>query len=108
MHTVGAKTGRARTNGLVYGRDGERYLVVPSNGGAARAPGWYHNVRARPECEIQIGTDRRDAIASMVTREDPDFERLWKIVNSVNHNRYDAYQKATERPIPIVVLTPTA
>lgn len=39
LHTVGAKTGQARTNSLTYARDGDTYLIVASMGGAPRSPG---------------------------------------------------------------------
>jgi hypothetical protein len=45
-------------------------------------------------------------IARTVLPEDPDYSRLWQIVNENNSNRYAAYQTKTSRPIPIVVLTP--
>ncbi|MGH3524564.1 MAG: nitroreductase/quinone reductase family protein, partial [Mycobacterium sp.] len=37
---------------------------------------------------------------------DPDYARLWQIVNKNNADRYEAYQKKTSRPIPVVVLKP--
>ena len=43
----------------------------------------------------------------MLGPSDPDYERLWKIVNGNNKDRYTAYQKQTSRPIPVVVVTPT-
>jgi hypothetical protein len=55
LHTVGAKTGRPRTTSLTYARDGDSYLIVASNGGEDRYPGWYHNLRKRPDCEINVG-----------------------------------------------------
>src|SRR5262245_52265471 len=58
LHTAGAKTGQPRTNTLTYARDGENYLVVASDGGAERYPAWYHNLRADPEPEINVGTKR--------------------------------------------------
>ena len=56
LHTVGAKTGIARTNTLSYARDGDAYLVVASNGGDRKAPGWYFNVKAEPMVEINVGS----------------------------------------------------
>jgi deazaflavin-dependent oxidoreductase (nitroreductase family) len=106
LRTTGRKSGATRTNGLVYARDGDDYLVVPSNGGADKAPGWLYNVRAKPEVEVQVGRERRPGKARVVERTDPDFDRLWKIVNENNRDRYTAYQKQTERPIPIVAVTP--
>ena len=80
---------------------------MPSNGGADRAPAWLHNLRANPGVEIQIGRDRQPATARVVEKTDPDFERLWAIVNENNQDRYRAYQEKTARPIPVVVLTPS-
>jgi deazaflavin-dependent oxidoreductase (nitroreductase family) len=106
LRTVGAKTGAQRTNALTYAKDGDTYLVVASNGGAPRSPGWYHNVRKNPDVEIQIGTRRIPVHARTVLPGDDDRDRFWKVVNDHNRNRYRAYQKATTRPIPIVALTP--
>lgn len=106
LRTVGAKTGAQRTSCLTYARDGASYLVVASNGGDRRYPGWYHNLRADPAAEIQIGTTRLRVAARMVMPGDPDFDRLWTIVNDNNSNRYRNYQKLTDRPIPVAVLSP--
>jgi F420H(2)-dependent quinone reductase len=107
LRTTGRRSGATRTNALVYARDGERYLVVPSNGGADKAPAWLHNLRAEPGVVVQVGRDRKRATAAVVDRSDPDFERLWKAVNDNNSGRYDAYQEKTKRPIPVVALTPS-
>ena len=106
LRTVGARTGEPRTNALSYARDGASYVVVASMGGAPRSPGWYHNLRARPEAEIQVGTRRIAVRASFVGADHPDRERLWALVNRHNANRYANYQRLTSRTIPVVVLTP--
>jgi deazaflavin-dependent oxidoreductase (nitroreductase family) len=107
LRTTGRRSGETRTNGLVYARDGEDYLVVASNGGAERHPAWFHNLRANPDVEIQIGRERRPATCRVVDPSSAGYERLWKIVNENNRDRYSAYQEQTARPIPIVVITPT-
>lgn len=106
LHTVGAKTGLVRTNSLSYARDGRDYLVVASNGGDRRAPGWYHNVKANPSVQINVGPRRFPVTAAPVLPDDPDYVRLWRIVNANNADRYDGYQARTSRPIPVVRLTP--
>ena len=106
LRTTGRRSGATRTNGLVYARDGDDYLVVASNGGADRPPGWLHNLRANPDVEVQIARERRSATARIVEPADPDYDRLWKIVNEKNRDRYTAYQKQTERAIPVVAVTP--
>ena len=106
LHTVGAKTGLARTTSLTYAKDGDAYLVVASKGGEPTAPGWYFNLRAKPDIEINVGPKRLPVTARVVGKDDPDYARLWQVVNKNNANRYAGYQKRTTRPIPVVALTP--
>lgn len=108
LHTVGAKTGQQRANSLAYAKDGDDYLVVASKGGEPKAPGWYHNLKAKPQVEINVGPKRFGVTAKPVLPQDPDYPRLWDIVNNMkgNKNRYIGYQKRTTRPIPVIVLTP--
>jgi F420H(2)-dependent quinone reductase len=105
LRTTGRKTGQIRTNSLVYAADGDRYLVVASKGGAPTAPAWLLNLRAKPAVEVQIGRTRFTATATEIGSGDPDYARVWKLTNDKNSNRYDAYQKKTTRPIPVVALT---
>ena len=106
LHTVGAKTGARRTTTLTYARDGDAYLVVASKGGDPKSPGWYFNVKANPDVEINVGPKRMPVTAKIVGGDDPDYARLWKLVNDNNSHRYDAYQTRTTRTIPIIALTP--
>ena len=92
----------------MYARDGEDYLVVGSLGGSDRAPGWLHNVRARPQVGVQVGRHRFPAVATVVERGADDYDRMWRLVNENNGGRYDRYQARTSRPIPIVRLAPSA
>ena len=80
--------------------------MVASNGGDRRAPGWYHNLKARPDVQINVGPRRFAVTATVVLPEDPDYARQWRIVNANNANRYDGYQARTSRPIPIIRLSP--
>jgi len=106
LHTTGAKTGQPRTNTLTYAKDGDSYLIVASNGGDEKYPGWYHNLRKHPETDINVGPKRFPVTARKITPDDPDYSRLWEIVNKNNGNRYKGYQTRTSRPIPIFALTP--
>jgi deazaflavin-dependent oxidoreductase (nitroreductase family) len=108
LRTTGRKSAQTRTNALVYANDGDAYLVVASNGGADKPPAWLFNLEADGDVEIQIGRQRQKATATALRPGDPDYERLWKIVNENNHDRYTAYQKQTDRPIPVVRVTPGA
>ena len=106
LRTTGAKSGMTRTAVLAYGRDGDSYVVVASNGGQDRPPAWLANIRAKAAIGIQVGRTRWAGRARIVEIDEPDYPRLWALMNRVNHNRYDGYQRLTTRPIALVVLTP--
>ncbi len=106
LRTTGRRSGVTRTNALVYAKDGGDHVVVASNGGSDKPPAWLFNLEANPDVEVQIGREHEKGIAKALRPEDPEYERLWKIVNENNKDRYTAYQKQTTRPIPVVVLTP--
>jgi deazaflavin-dependent oxidoreductase (nitroreductase family) len=104
LTTTGRKSGQRRESVLVYADDSAGRVVVASNGGSDRAPGWLFNVQADAAVHVQVGDDQYDATARVVTPESTDYTRLWQLVNSINGNRYDAYQAKTSRPIAMVVL----
>jgi deazaflavin-dependent oxidoreductase (nitroreductase family) len=106
LHTKGRKSGLARSSALVYAKDGADLLVVASNGGSDRPPAWLLNLTADNNVEAQVGRDRKPATARVVLPDDADYERLMALCNANNSNRYAEYRKRTERPIPVVVLTP--
>jgi deazaflavin-dependent oxidoreductase (nitroreductase family) len=104
LTTTGRRTGQPRTSALIFGRDGDDYLVVASLGGAPRHPKWYLNLTANPTAEIQVRGDRIAVTAR--TASDAEKPRLWRIMTGLWPN-YDVYQTRTDRVIPVVVLTPT-
>lgn len=115
LHTTGRRTGKHRTSALLYARDGEACVVVASNGGAPRHPGWFLNLQADPEVEVQVGRRRWRARGRIATGEER--QRLWRLVNRTNRGlaplfhpgaagRYEVYQRHTTREIPVVVLEP--
>ena len=106
LRTTGRKSGEPRTSALVYATSGDELVVVASNGGDDRAPGWLYNVEAKPDVEIQVARKATPATARIVRRGDADYDELWKLVNDNNGNRYDGYQHKTVRPIPLVAITP--
>jgi deazaflavin-dependent oxidoreductase (nitroreductase family) len=106
LRTVGRRSGMPRSTVLVYARDGAAWLVVASNYGADHSPDWLHNLRARPEAEIQVARTRTAVTAHAVAPEDSDYPRLWALVNAANRGRYDHLAEKTRRPVPVVVLRP--
>ena len=105
LRSTGRRSGARRCNALVYAADGSDYVLVASNGGSDQAPGWLINVRAQPAVEVQVGRRRIPGRARVLERGDPDYDRLWRLVNDNNHGRYDAYQAGTQRPIPLVIVS---
>jgi deazaflavin-dependent oxidoreductase (nitroreductase family) len=103
LTTTGRTSGEPRTNALIFARDGDDYVVVASMGGAPEHPGWYRNLLAHPEAEIQVKAERIRVVARTAT--DEERPRLWEVVSGPWPN-YNTYQERTERVIPVVVLTP--
>lgn len=106
LYSAGRRSGKERCNALVYAKDGADYVLVASNGGSDRPPGWLFNVQSKPQVEVQVARTKQPGLARVMEREDADYDRLWKLVNDHNHGRYDAYQKQTSRGIPLVVVNP--
>ncbi|QGN47775.1 nitroreductase family deazaflavin-dependent oxidoreductase [Micromonospora sp. WMMC415] len=101
LTTRGRRSGARRRTALIYGRDGDRYLLVASNGGAAHHPYWYLNLRDDPEVQVQVGAERFAARARTATAEERP--RLWELMTAV-FPTYARYQKETDREIPVVVV----
>jgi deazaflavin-dependent oxidoreductase (nitroreductase family) len=101
LTTTGRRSGQPRTTPLIYGRDGDRYLVVASRGGAPQHPAWYENLAARPEVTIQVMADRFPARAR--TASPTERPALWKRMAAI-WPPYDEYQARTAREIPVVIL----
>ena len=103
LTTTGRRTGDPRTSALIYGRNGEQYLVVASMGGAPKHPQWYLNLTEHPQAEIQVQTRRLPVVAR--TASDAEKPALWQVMSGIWPN-YDVYQSRTERDIPVVILSP--
>jgi deazaflavin-dependent oxidoreductase (nitroreductase family) len=81
LTTHGRRSGRLRRTALIYGRDGDRYLVVASAGGAAQHPAWYLNLHDEPRVEVQVGAERFTATARTASEEEKP--RLWELMASI-------------------------
>jgi F420H(2)-dependent quinone reductase len=103
LTTIGRKTGQRRTVPLPFFRDGDRVLVVASNAAGEANPAWYSNLLKTPEVVVQIGREKQRAIATTATPEER--ARLWPIIVA-GAPMYAEYERTTDRPIPLVVMTP--
>jgi proline iminopeptidase len=101
--TTGRKSGAKYIFPLFYGTTGDSYIIVASKGGAPEHPGWYRNILANPEVEVQVGTRKLRAKARTATGSER--EALW--VKALEFwPPYADYALKTTREIPVVVLDP--
>ena len=101
LTTKGRKTGDKHLVPLIYGKHPKGVVIIASKGGAPKHPGWYLNLAANPEVDVQVGTDKFRARASTVTG--PERAKLWQELVEI-YPPYTDYQKSTEREIPVVLL----
>jgi deazaflavin-dependent oxidoreductase (nitroreductase family) len=103
LTTTGRRSGKTRITPLIYGRHGDDYLVVASNGGAGQHPDWYFNLDAEPEVAIQVKGERMQARARTATAQER--AEVWPVMTK-EWPAYDENQTKTDREIPIVVIEP--
>jgi deazaflavin-dependent oxidoreductase (nitroreductase family) len=101
LTTKGRRSGKPRSTMLIFGQDGDRYVVVASKGGAPEHPLWYRNLQEDPEVLVQVRADRFHARARTATAEEKP--ALWKLMTEI-WPAYDEYQEKTGRDIPVVIL----
>jgi deazaflavin-dependent oxidoreductase (nitroreductase family) len=105
VYTIGRTTGKPRDVPLFAYEDGDRLVLIGSNGGDDREPSWVGNLRATPDVDVQVGRVRK----AMRARETEGEERarLWALA-ATNYPGYELYRSMTDRRIPVVVLEPCA
>ena len=101
LTTVGCKSGAPRMLPLIYGQDGDDYIIVASKGGFPEHPAWYNNLVAQPEVQVQVAADKFAARATTIVVERR--QKLWDIMAEI-WPPYIDYQQKTDRHIPVVVL----
>jgi deazaflavin-dependent oxidoreductase (nitroreductase family) len=106
LTTTGRKSGEKYLFPLFYGRTGGSYFVIASKGGAPEHPGWYRNILGDPKVEVQVGTEKMQAVAR--TAKGEERERLWTQAVGFFAPYADYKVKAGDREIPVVVLDPVA
>ena len=101
LTSIGAKSGLPRVLPLIYGNHQESVTIIASKGGAPSHPAWYLNLLANPECQVQVAHDKFKAVARIA--QGAQRQQIWDNMVQV-YAPYEAYQAATERLIPVVVL----
>jgi deazaflavin-dependent oxidoreductase (nitroreductase family) len=103
LTTIGRKTGQPRVSPLLYLRDGDRVVLVASQGGRANNPMWYLNLKANPKISVQI----KKEVLALTARDATEAERAqyWPQLVAM-YSSFDDYQSWTERVIPVVICDP--
>ena len=102
LTTTGRKSGEERTTPLIYQEHDGDYLIVASKGGADTPPAWYLNLQENQSARVQVWGDVFDVDVRDATDEEKP--EMWRKM-AATWPDYDEYQKKTDRPIPIVVLS---
>ncbi len=101
LTTTGARSGQPRLAPLVYSRDGERYVILASKGGAPTHPAWYRNLVAHPLVTVEVGPETFRARARVT--DGAERERLFA-QHAADSPAFSDYQRRTTRVIPVVLL----
>ena len=99
--TRGRRTGQERAQPLLYVPDGERFVVVGSNGGDDRPPAWWLNLQAQPAANVQV--DRSHYRVTARQARGAELDALWKRLEA-SYRYYADYRRRTSREIPVIVL----
>lgn len=102
LRTIGRKSGKELALPLIFGEDGERLIVIASKAGYTNNPAWFLNLSASGNAEVQIKAERIKVSSHVAEGEER--ERLWEMMVDI-YPPYTSYQEATERQIPVVILT---
>lgn len=103
LHHRGAKSGAERLNPVAYLEDEGRYVIFASKAGAPDHPAWFHNLKAHPETQIEVGSETIDVTAGEASGEERDRLFAAQVERSP---QFGEYEEKTERTIPVLVLTP--
>ncbi|MBU6423547.1 MAG: nitroreductase family deazaflavin-dependent oxidoreductase [Chloroflexi bacterium] len=98
----GRRSGERRTYPLAFHKDGGRYVVAASKGGAPTHPEWYRNLVAHPDVTVEAEGEEFRARATPLA-EGPERDRLWE-QHATSFPGFRDYEKKTARTIPVVVL----
>jgi deazaflavin-dependent oxidoreductase (nitroreductase family) len=103
LTTTGSKSGKPRTNPVLFIVDGADLATVASAGGAEKNPSWFVNLMHTPEATVKIKRETRKVRARKASPDER--ARLWPRLAAA-YMTYNDYAKKTKREIPVVILSP--
>jgi deazaflavin-dependent oxidoreductase (nitroreductase family) len=103
LTTIGRKSGEPRDSPLLFLQEGERIVLVASQGGRATNPMWYLNLVANPSVTFQT----KDGLHALIAREatDPERDAYWPKLDAM-YADFANYRSYTDRKIPIIICDP--
>jgi deazaflavin-dependent oxidoreductase (nitroreductase family) len=108
LTTVGARSREERITPVMFHRDGKRYVVIASKGGAPDHPGWYHNLKANPMAKVEVGAETGTETFEVRAREAEGDERDRIYAERVAiAPGFGEYERQTSRKIPVMILERT-
>src|SRR4051794_22120233 len=96
LHSTGAKTGTERVNPMMYQPVGDGFAVFASKGGAPTNPDWFHNLRANPQAQIEVGEETVDVTARVLDPQER--EPIWEEQKA----RYPGFADYEEKPARVI------
>ncbi len=105
LSTIGRRTGKTRVTPLGYFEHDGSFVIIASNAGFDRHPGWFHNLESQPRATIEIGEKVVRVEAKVMP---PELRaQLWARLISLSPG-YASYSRRTSRVIPLISLSPLA
>ncbi|MCW2719978.1 nitroreductase family deazaflavin-dependent oxidoreductase [Pseudonocardia sp.] len=103
IHHLGAKSGTERVTPLrSFPEPDGRFVIIASKAGAPTNPDWYHNLKAHPVIDVEVGTETFPVVASEVDGAERD--EIWSRIVADSPG-FGEYQEKTTRTIPVFMLT---
>jgi deazaflavin-dependent oxidoreductase (nitroreductase family) len=104
LTTIGRKTGEPRDSPLLFLQEGQRIVLVASQGGRATNPMWYLNLKANPKVTFHT----KAGVQALTARDATDAERdeYWPKLDAM-YPDFANYRSYTDRKIPIVICDPS-
>jgi deazaflavin-dependent oxidoreductase (nitroreductase family) len=103
LTTTGRKSGEQRTAPILYLEHGEAMILIDTNGGNEKLPGWSHNLKAKPLATVEIGRQKTEVSARVA--EGAERDELWRACNE-QYSGFDEYVEWLDRTPSVWVLEP--
>ncbi len=105
LTTIGHKSGKPRTQPVYFMRDGQRIVLVASNGGSPDDPFWLLNIQENPLVSVAVHGNSQKMTSRIVTAEEK--AQLWPRLTEM-FPMWQEVEDRCQRRFPVVLLEPVA